>query len=57
MMEKLNCLTVKLQTFAYMNTCERTPLEFTLLCIGNREKSCIFNTCYIISVLFSTKEL
>jgi hypothetical protein len=41
--------------FAYMNACRRTPLEIYFVYLGKQEIYCLFKTCFIISVLFSTK--
>jgi hypothetical protein len=35
--------------------CRKTPLEIHFMYLGNKEIYCIFNTCCIISLLFSTK--
>jgi hypothetical protein len=41
--------------FVYVNEDRKTPLEIRFIYLGNKEIYWIFKTCYIISVLFSTK--
>ena len=41
-------------TLAYTNSHRRTPLEINLICLGNKEIYCIFETYCIIYVLFFT---
>jgi hypothetical protein len=40
---------------AYANASEKQPLEIYFMYLYNKEISCIFKTCCIISVLFFTK--
>lgn len=55
-MKILNTLTLPaLPAFTYANTCEKTPLKIHLIFVGNNDIYCIFKTCCIICVLFSTK--
>ena len=39
----------------YVNTCRRTPLEIHFIYLDKKEIYCIFKSCCIMSVLFSTK--
>jgi len=41
--------------FAYVNSCRRTTLDIHFVYLGKKEIYPIFKTCYVISVLFSTK--
>jgi hypothetical protein len=59
-MEGLACkaLTFKRSVFAYANyesAWKNMPLEFDFMYLGNKEIYCIFKTCSIISIIFSTK--
>jgi len=41
--------------FAHANTCKKKPQEINFVCLSTKEISCIFQTCYIVSILLSTK--
>ena len=41
--------------FAYANASKITPMKIHFKYLGNKEMYCIFKTCFIVSVLFSTK--
>jgi len=51
----LTWLTIKRPMIAYANAQKKIPLEIHYIYLGNKEIYCIFKTCCIISVLFSTK--
>jgi hypothetical protein len=47
--------TLKWTVFVYTNACKKTPLEIHFIHLHNKEICCIFKTCCIINVVFSTK--